>query len=205
MSERMTDRKRRSIVEAAMHEFRTGGFDNTSMDQIAETAGVSKRTVYNHFSSKDELFDSIVERLIERVGVIPPFEYRADADLSGQLVKIATDLTSVVSDGDFQSLARVMMSRMLTEPEMGRLLTEQTNHLNHQLAEWLAAADHDKRLRVSSPEIAAEQLVGLLLSYAFWPRLFGIKKKTHRWPVKRYIEDLVRMFLRAYAVDDSKA
>lgn len=202
MTERMTDRKRRLIVEAAMSEFQSSGFENTSMDQIAETAGVSKRTVYNHFSSKDELFDNIVEQLVERVGVTSTFEYDGEANLSDQLVEICTHLTRTVSDDDFQALARVVMSRMLTAPELGRLLTEQTNHLNQQLATWLAAADGDGRLRVRCPEFAAEQLVGLLLSYTFWPRLFGVKKRTHRVPAKQYVRELVTMFLRAYAVAD---
>ncbi|WP_302120568.1 TetR/AcrR family transcriptional regulator [Allorhodopirellula heiligendammensis] len=198
----MTDRKRRLIIEAAMSEFQTAGFDNTSMDQIAETAGVSKRTVYNHFSSKDELFDNIVEQLVERVGVISTFEYDCEADLSAQLVDISTHVTRSVSDDDFQALARVVMSRMLTSPELGRLLTEQTNQLDKQLAIWLAAANEAGQLHVDNAEIAAEHLVGLLLSYAFWPRLFGVKKRTHRTPAKKYIQELVTMFLRAYAVPD---
>ena len=44
---RLTDRKREAIVAAAITEFRANGFEVTSMDKIAATAGVSKRTVYN--------------------------------------------------------------------------------------------------------------------------------------------------------------
>ncbi|WP_390888393.1 TetR/AcrR family transcriptional regulator, partial [Leclercia adecarboxylata] len=51
---RLTDRKRAAILEAAVAEFRAFGFAGTSMDRIAATAEVSKRTVYNHFASKDE-------------------------------------------------------------------------------------------------------------------------------------------------------
>lgn len=201
MTERMTDRKRRLIIEAATSEFRTSGFDNTSMDQIAESAGVSKRTVYNHFASKEALFDSIVALLVERVGVIATFDYDGETDLSVQLIEISTHFVTAVSDRDFQALARVVMSRMLTSPELGRVLTEQADQLDRQVATWLAAAHRDGRLRVSSPDIAAEQLVGLLLSYAFWPRLFNIKKRTHRTPTKRYIDELVTMFLRSHAVN----
>ena len=45
--QRLTDRKREAIIQAAIAEFRANGFDITSMDKIAATAGVSKRTVYN--------------------------------------------------------------------------------------------------------------------------------------------------------------
>lgn len=60
---KLTDRKRQAIVEAAIAEFRSSGFESTSMDKIAATAGVSKRTVYNHFPSKDELFAQILHEL----------------------------------------------------------------------------------------------------------------------------------------------
>src|SRR5690606_882915 len=58
--QRLTDRKREAIIQAAIAEFRAHGFDITSMDKIAATAGVSKRTVYNHFPSKEELFAEIL-------------------------------------------------------------------------------------------------------------------------------------------------
>ena len=64
--QRLTDRKREAIIQAAIAEFRTNGFEVTSMDKIAATAGVSKRTVYNHFPSKDELFAAILRQLWER-------------------------------------------------------------------------------------------------------------------------------------------
>lgn len=61
--QRLTDRKRDAIVRAAVEEFRASGYEATSMDRIAEAAGVSKRTVYNHFPSKEALFSMILEEL----------------------------------------------------------------------------------------------------------------------------------------------
>lgn len=63
---RLTDRKRAAILDAAVRQFRAAGFDNTSMDRIADAANVSKRTVYNHFPSKELLFAAIVERIRSR-------------------------------------------------------------------------------------------------------------------------------------------
>ena len=54
--QRLTDRKRLAILQAAAVQFRAHGFEASSMDKIAAIAGVSKRTVYNYFPSKDELF-----------------------------------------------------------------------------------------------------------------------------------------------------
>ena len=62
---RLTDRKRDAIVQAAIVEFRDNGFEATSVDKVAARAEVSKRTLYNHFASKDELFAAILHILWE--------------------------------------------------------------------------------------------------------------------------------------------
>src|SRR6266571_2111397 len=52
------ERKRRAIVAAAREIFLKHGYD-AGMDLIAEAAGVSKVTIYNHFGSKEQLFTEV--------------------------------------------------------------------------------------------------------------------------------------------------
>jgi AcrR family transcriptional regulator len=54
-------------LDAAHDLFLANGFDGTSMDAIAEAAGVSKPVVYDCFASKDELFTAMLDREEERV------------------------------------------------------------------------------------------------------------------------------------------
>ena len=82
---RLTDRKREAIVAAAIAEFRANGFEVTSMDKIAATAGVSKRTVYNHFPSKEELFAEILHQLWASSVAQLDVSYASDRPLREQL------------------------------------------------------------------------------------------------------------------------
>ena len=61
---KLSEIKRKQIIEAAAEEFRSAGFNGTSMDKVAARANVSKRTVYNHFPSKDALFNGIVDYML---------------------------------------------------------------------------------------------------------------------------------------------
>ena len=61
-----TSLKKQIILEAAIKVFCKNGFDASSMDKIAETAGVSKITVYNHFQSKENLFQEIVSDFLRQ-------------------------------------------------------------------------------------------------------------------------------------------
>ncbi len=78
-------------------------------------------------------------------------------------------------------------------------LAERTKKLDAKLAEWLRSANRDKKLKIKDTEIAAEQFMGLLLSFAFWPKLMGIKKRIHRKTESEYVTQTVRMFLKNYS------
>ena len=53
--ERRHERTRAAIADAAVALFAAHGFTETTMDEVAEAAGVSRRTAYRHFPSKDDL------------------------------------------------------------------------------------------------------------------------------------------------------
>ncbi len=67
------DARREALLEAALEEFAEGGFHDTSLEQVASRAGVSKALIYEHFGSKAELHQALLERnrdeLIGRVVV----------------------------------------------------------------------------------------------------------------------------------------
>ena len=58
----VSGRKRDEIQRAALALFSRDGYERTSVDAIAAEAGVSKRTVYNHFGDKENLFLAVVQR-----------------------------------------------------------------------------------------------------------------------------------------------
>ena len=54
---------REAIVEAAQRLFLERGFGSVSMDELAEAAGVARRTLYNQFASKEEIFREMLLRV----------------------------------------------------------------------------------------------------------------------------------------------
>jgi AcrR family transcriptional regulator len=55
LRERKKSQTRRAIAEAAEHLFRGRGFDNVTVDEVAQAAQVSKKTVFNYFPMKEDL------------------------------------------------------------------------------------------------------------------------------------------------------
>ena len=54
---------RQAIVEAATGLFLERGYGAVSMDELAEAAGVARRTLYNQFASKEEIFREMLLRV----------------------------------------------------------------------------------------------------------------------------------------------
>jgi AcrR family transcriptional regulator len=75
---RKTDATRARIAEAALDLFVSQGYGETTIDQIAESAGVGRRTVFRHFTTKQAmLFDHLAVRrdfAVQRLQERPPFE-----------------------------------------------------------------------------------------------------------------------------------
>jgi len=59
---RSAEDTRRRILETAYDLFYRKGFSRVGVDLIAESAGITKRTLYSHFASKDALLAAVLER-----------------------------------------------------------------------------------------------------------------------------------------------
>jgi len=53
------------ILDAALRVFRRHGFRRSSIEQVAEAAGLTRQALYHHFQSKEALFRAVIEQLYE--------------------------------------------------------------------------------------------------------------------------------------------
>ncbi len=65
--ERETELRRNIIIEAAEKLILTKGYDNTTMDEIAEESEFSKGSLYNYFKNKDEIYLAIATNAYELI------------------------------------------------------------------------------------------------------------------------------------------
>jgi TetR/AcrR family transcriptional regulator of autoinduction and epiphytic fitness len=198
--QRLTDRKREAIVRAAVEEFRSAGYEATSMDRIAAVAGVSKRTVYNHFPSKEELFALILEELWQSSVASVELPYRADQPLDVQLLQLLRQKLDLLGDANFIDLARVAMAEIIHSPERAQAIVCRMGEKESGVSAWIRAAIADGRLRQVDPEFAGHQLQGLVKSFAFWPQVTMGQAPLAQAERTRVAESAVAMFLGFYAV-----
>jgi TetR/AcrR family transcriptional regulator of autoinduction and epiphytic fitness len=196
----LTHRKREAILQAAIVEFRTHGFAGTSMDRVAAVAEVSKRTVYNHFPSKDELFAAILGQLWQRAQGLSVLVYDAARPLRPQLLECLEHKMRLLNDASFLALSRVAIAEMMHSPQRAQAMVARLPEKEEGLLTWIRAAQKDQRLRAElDPPYAADQLQGMVKSFAFWPQLALGQPPLEGAQQQRVLADCVDMFLGFYA------
>jgi len=166
--ERGSDRRHREIREAAIGIFLASGYDGATMEDIAVRAGVSKQTVYKHFTDKQNLFADIV---------------LSTTDDMDALVCLIADRLSNTSDPakDLEHLAETFLNALM-EPRvlrLRRLVISSADRFPEIATAWYGqgferalgvlsrsfqALAQRQLLAFKDPAMAAEHFVGML----FW-------------------------------------
>lgn len=199
VARRLTDRKRLAILHAAIDEFRAGGFEATSMDRVAATAGVSKRTVYNHFPSKDALFAEILLQLWEKSSAQVDLAYQPGRPLRDQLLDLVRQKLRMLDDANFIDLARVAIAETIHSPQRAQAMVARLGDKEEGVTVWIRAALAAGKLKPLDPIHAAQQLQGLLKGFAFWPQVTLGAPPLSKALQEQVAISAVDMFLGHYA------
>ena len=195
---RLTDRKRAAILEAAVAEFRQSGYETTSMDRIAARAGVSKRTVYNHFPSKEALFAQILQQLWQSSLEGQDLAYRSDTPLRPQLLELVGQKLRLLRDPNFVDLARVAIAAAIHSPERAQDMVARMGEREEGITIWIRAAAADGKLKAGDPLFASMQLQSLVKGFAFWPQITLGQPALTDAQQAQVAEQAVDMFLALY-------
>jgi TetR/AcrR family transcriptional regulator of autoinduction and epiphytic fitness len=192
---RDTSLKRRAILEGAVKVFTQNGFDASSMDRIAEAAGVSKRTVYNHFPSKEILFQAIVADFLKQRDEIKPIKYMPTLPLEEQLKAFAKAELFLIDDPIRRGLSKLFTSVFLMDIDFGKKTRSQFEPHNAFIV-WLNNAKEDRKLSFQSPELAARVFYGMVEGCLTYPALFtdGASLKNADY----LLDEIITAFLSRY-------
>lgn len=196
MSDNRRARKREAILDAATRVFCDEGYATTSMDRIAELAQASKRTVYNHFQSKEALFQAVVDRLFDQLEALKQVTWDPGRPLEDQLADFARVKASIVDDPGWLALIRVMLGVFIRDPELARATLTRAASSEGVLVRWLEAARDAGQLDLPDVDLAASIFWALAGGALFWPQLFeGTMDPERRDQLTR---ELVATFLARY-------
>jgi TetR/AcrR family transcriptional regulator, mexJK operon transcriptional repressor len=195
--------KRSAILDAATELFLTREYAGTSMEDIASAAGVSKQTVYKHFSDKETLFREVALGSVESVGGT----FQAAVAATAEAVDVAAAVQELArSYVDAVMRPMVLRRRQLVLREAGRF--PDLAHKYHEtgpgrtiaaLSTTFARLAERGELVIKDPHVAATQFAFLIIGEPLDTAMFhSAGRRRTRRELHASADAGVEVFLAAY-------
>jgi TetR/AcrR family transcriptional regulator of autoinduction and epiphytic fitness len=191
-----------SAKKAAERLFLARGFGSVSMDELAEAAGVARRTLYNQFASKEEIFREMLLKVSGQLEDAFPPGIGTQGNVEEVLLLVASTILELHKRPEYLGFLRMVVADSRQFPwiaeEFAAVMEPQAERLMRYLAHLTAMGILDCR----NPMLAAHQFIGMLNELSLWPWMTG--RESVPVPEKEIIEETIRMFLQHYRRPRSK-
>jgi len=198
---RLTGRKMKAVLEGGTRVFLERGFAATSMDDVAAAAAVSKRTLYQYFSSKEALFVAVVRGRVENlIQILEAATSAPEGPIS--LRALAERLTQRAFNHETVCLYRIVIAEAGRMPELGRIIDETAlGAALEEIAEVIRRVAAQRGVRLENPAFAADVYLSLLYGVSQVRALLGVDL-THE---ADNLDSRVAAFERAFGLSIAPA
>lgn len=195
-----SEEKRASIREAAARLFMSEGFERTSMDGIAQAAGVSKQTIYSHFNNKDELFRScVMSKTQEYELLVDSVQY---PELYDGLRAMADGYLRLMSDATAVAVWRLMVGEANVHPNVAKVFHETGPGASREsLLAYLL--EHGDELEIDDFAEAASVFISLVAGRYQNDIMLGVRDGVSDSERGAAVDRAIRQFRALYGADDA--
>lgn len=198
-----SERKQAAIIAAAAAVFLDTGYAGASMDEIAARSGVSKQTIYKHFTSKEALFTAVIGQMMSEADnavhqALPAVQNRAE--LEAFLLDYGTRLLTVALTPDLMQLRRLVIAEAQRFPELARdLYARGAGRALEAMGAAFENLAEQRLLAIDDAAMAASQLNWLLMGDPVNRiMMLGNAAIPGDAQIRRHVEAAIATFLAAY-------
>lgn len=191
---------REMILDAAVRLLLANGIDAVSMARIATEAGVSRRTVFNQFASKEGVFAAAMQRVWTR---IPMLEITSDSKALTEPTETLREIGRAIMHfwlpQEAVDTARMVIRESIRYPDLA------ATYINRGKRPTLEALiNYMKRLKaadivdIDDPDLAARQFVGLINEPLVFYRVLGLSEAPRLEHARYVVDQAVKVFFARY-------
>lgn len=193
----VSSKKREAIIDAALKTFLKYGYGATTIDEIVKIAGGSKATVYKHFKDKDDLFNTVADRLVKKGPILRMIDVEEDPSIA--LVVYAESRLKAIFFEQHTFFRRLVIGESGRFPNIAQSYYETGPGYSHnQLRDYFIEQGKRGTLNIDDPELAASIFQGMLIHYLYLETLYSIKGKYSQTHLKKHAEKVVEKFMLMY-------
>jgi len=156
----------KELLDVALNEFLKNGYGGTSIAKIVKIAGISKTTLYSRFSSKRELFLSVMERLIGSnvIADMLPLD-ELPADLESGLIAFGQKALGISTGTVARGMVRLIYSEAHRFPEIGEAGIQQVDAAIVTITKFFEKCAIEEGIPCKHPEVQAEIFIRLMRGF----------------------------------------
>ncbi len=187
---------RHRILEVATQLFLTDGYGSTSIDAVATSAGISKRTFYHRFDDKAALFAAVVQRIIEQIRPPPEVPLLEGINLEQILRRLAGLILRAALAPRAIALHRLVTAESLRFPNLIRAVYAEgsTQEGIALIGDLLARELKPARLTTEQRSFAAAQFLHMLIGVP-QRRIIALGEPMTPGELEAWIDATVKLFL----------
>lgn len=161
---------RLAIEDAAVKLFMEQGYHATSMRQVAERAGLALGGIYNHFSSKEELFEAIIVEKHPYRRILPAI-LEAQGETVEDFMKNAAQISMIELKKQPYYLNLMFIEFVEFNGKHGASLLREIAPKVLPIFEKLVKSR--KELRITNPAMLVRSFFGLIISFMLTEMIIG--------------------------------
>jgi AcrR family transcriptional regulator len=171
----------RLIIEAADRAFQSNGYAGTNIRAVAESAGISTKTLYKLVPTKDDLFEAVVRHRINRFLVDVSDGITDELDTREALERLLFAYGTLTLSPETIAIQRLVISECDRFPEIARSFYQLAIvPVNAEMENWLAEQRKRGTLRIDDVHIACGLLRGMMIMEPQRSTMMGQRSAPHR-------------------------
>jgi TetR/AcrR family transcriptional repressor of mexJK operon len=189
--------RRERLIAAAEHVFVEMGYGAASMDGIARRAGMSKKTIYQVFETKQDLFTAVIDSRRDALAAMIEGEGGDDSRQPEDVLRqFLLQIARFILAPRQAALYRLAVAESQRAPELANAFyREGSTKVCSPLTEWLALQHQRGILRVPDPIVAAKVLFHMAIAELQMRLLIGECREPDDAAIGERVDYAVRLFL----------
>lgn len=176
------NKTKRKIFETSMRLFAEKGYENTSIEEITATVGVAKGTLYYHFTSKEEIFDFLVQegvKLLQNSVEIKISKYANYLDKIKAIVLIQLKIVN-----KYEDIITILLSQYYGKEQRNQKCQDYIYEYINEIEEIVKEGMDLGQIKKGNATIYASEIYGLIASSL----MYKMRKKEEFDVLKIYKE-----------------
>ena len=156
------NKTKRKIFETSMKLFAEKGYDATSIEEITATVGVAKGTLYYHFSSKEEIFNFLVEegiKLLQNSVDIKTAKFNNYIDKLKAIVLIQIKIVA-----KYEDLIKIFLSQFWGNEARNQKCQIHIYEYIQKIEDIVREGIEKGQIKSGNPQVIASEIYGLICS-----------------------------------------